>query len=431
MRKELMFPLLLGLLLFTIPLTSIQMRLMSLRTSPYYSMALEEYSGWEVSAGIAGIQITGGEAPSDVRNKVWTIEDKFTEGSAGSAKWSSVDVDGYIYGLLPDISIQIDRTPAHVNWRGEVIPLDTPVETLTRKIGNETFIYDLHLFRMHIIIYTEADIYGPEWDALGQSYWKHEISSKGDFGEKLLDPETGYGIPWEGRIWLVFSVVPKLYRSDLINETFVYDPDEPIWAAIMNIEVVSSPKIAQKTPEPDKYVKKYTGGVEDFPSFGSDLNMFVNVGGDPYSVPKDWKTVSPSDVRVLASRVYFTVEATFRVGAYVLSKTWYGAYKEIEPIDYYLELDVQIEVLTVHHFWLLTSPNPKMAEAQQDVIEYSSKAANPREMFSGARLWLFVAGGIVLAALLVSTFIPIIGAKVRLILTLILLIIVGIGAFVV
>ena len=429
LRRELMFTLILGLLLFTVPLATTQMRLMSLRTSPYYSMALEEYSGWEVWCRIAGIQLTGGEVPSEIKGKVWTSEDKFTEGFAGAGRWDQVDVDGYVYGLLPDISIQIDQTPLHVNWRGEKIPLDQPVETITRKIGNETFIYDLHLFRLRINVWTEADIYGPEWDALGQSYWKHEISSKGDFGEKLLDPVTGYGIPWEGIIWLEFFVKPKLYRSDLINDTFVYDPDNPIWAAILGVEVAEEPEIGQKTPEPDKYVKKYAWAVESWPSKGSDLNMFIRIGEKSYSGAESWKILAPEDTKYLASRVYFTVGGKIRVGAYVVKKTWYGAYKEIEPIDPYISMEVEVAVLTVHHFWLLTSPNPDLAEIQQDIIEYSSVAANPASAFSGARLWLFVAGAIVLGALLVSTFIPIVGVKIRLILTLILLIIIGIGAF--
>ncbi|OQX85676.1 MAG: hypothetical protein B6D63_01710 [Candidatus Latescibacteria bacterium 4484_7] len=378
MRRELLFVILLGIILFTVPIISMQIRLLGMQM---YSYPMTEYAaGWEVVSGIYGIQVSSSGIPSEVRSKVWTAADAkdFTEGTIpGFGVWQGVDVDGQAYALCPDINIVVDQTPKHVDESGERIPDDQPVKTFEKRIGDHYYVYDLHLFQFGIDISTTADVDGPYW-AFGQSFWYHEIGSR--FGENLMYSNLP-GLPWEGSVFISFSIRPWIYHYDLINKTItidgetyhlLYDEDEPVIAAVMLVEVVkASPRTVTDTQqlELQGYDFKASYGVPNYPPEGTDLNMYLPDTLTEYS-DQDPNTLTPDQVARLKSSIVFSIPLKMIVGAYVAT-TWYGAYKAIEPVNVGIHITVRVEVLTVHNFVLHTSPTAEEVEQQMEYMNYT------------------------------------------------------------
>jgi len=441
MKRELFLTILLGIILFTVPITSMQMRLMGMQM---YSPPMREYSaGWEVVSGIYGIKLTQADLPSDVKGKLWKSGDKFTEGTAGLGVWAGVDVDGQPYALCPDITIQVDQAPIHVDKGGDKTPDDRPIETITKRIGDRYYVYDLHLFQLGIDVHTVADVDGPYW-AWGQSYWYHEIGSR--FGEKLKDSDLP-GLPWEGSIYVRFSIKPWIYHYELINETItvdgetyylLYDENEPVIAAVMLVEVFeidtyTYTDVEQLIEKGYKFKADY--GIESYPSEKSDLNMYLPKDLSSYSGSENPAQLSPSEVKRLKTDIVFEIPLKMLVGAYVATN-WYGAYKEIIPVDPGIHITVHVEVLTVHNFVLETSPTAEEVQTQQEIVNYT-QAPQPFWAQIGnyfrenpSRLWVFGFGLLVFGALLITFFIPV-PTKVRGILVALLIMTIGVAMFVI
>lgn len=319
-------------------------------------------SGWETDAVILGIQTDG---RSITANSV--IAEKT---SVGAYQWSiDPDTQGTInrYGFGAPVPVQLDMSqvgmpdiivssaaPAHVNWQGTVTAANLPVDSYTTTLADGSVrIYDLHLFKFSVTIRTDADK-GFENTLL--------------YSETTADPDFQQ---FSGSVFVEFSLNPWEYRFSL--------PDDPtaqldeFWAGVMSASIQETDEgLVTGTASPDT---EWTATPHY--SVGSQVNMYTDFNGISYG-GANFPTSGAPDPSIRSSAV-LEFGATLRSGAR-LYQNWLGAVIDLDTSNVFVSYDVEVQVLTMHQFYLQSNPDPA-GGGEEDPDEGSSDRDDPVDLF--------------------------------------------------